>query len=477
MRGFRGYIMIVCLFLHWGLYNVRAVVGLLLGITATLTVCGFQPAQAEPALEKLVVKQLKRKDFQGAKETAEKILQTTPSSIAAHAWLARALYGLKDYQHAADECTKAMDDSLDPKDKERLRFDRAQAEYFGQQYDEAIADFSALIQRAPTEDLYLQRASAYDAAGKPELAIQDLSDAIKLNPNSHEIWLKRALLHKHMKRNDKALNDFNEAINLNPSLATWRASFYRDQGQHKEAIQDFTTAIAANKGCGKAAELCNRALVYADLDHHRKAIKDLDAAIKLEPKRHAYYANRAVSYYGVSDFKRSIEDLSEAIKQAPKNPEYYFKRAEAETSDGQKESALKDYDEAIKLQADKREAAQYSYRRAIVAAELGKHEQALQDLSRAIESDATESDYWFNRGLEYKSLSQWKEAEADFSKAIELRSTRGTTYKHRATVRAKLGDNAGAIADLNTSMQIYGDQKDMFGMAEVRRMMAKLSKN
>jgi tetratricopeptide (TPR) repeat protein len=462
---------------------MRAVVGIMLGLAATLTLSCAQPGFSASevsvkSLQSLAVKQLAHKDFKAAKETAEKLVAQQPSSSAAHLWLAKALYGLKEYKGAAQEYTAAFETANDAKTKSRLQFDRAQAEYFAQSYPEAISDFSALITAEPTnEDLYMQRASAYDASGKPDLAVADLSEAVKLHPASSEILLKRALLHKYMKKNDDALADFNQAIKLNPALATWRASFYRDQGQHTEAIQDFTTAIESNHGCGKAAELCNRAAVYADLDHHRKAIKDYSDAIKLEGGRHEFYANRGTSYYGVSDFKHSIADLGEAIKRAPQNPEYYFKRAEAETSDGQKQAALKDYEQAVHLQSNKKEAAQYNYRRALVAAELNNHQEALASMSSAIDEDPSNADYWFDRGLEYKSMDKWKEAESDFSKAIELRKGFATAYKHRALVRAKAGDDAGAVDDLKTSMQLYGEERDMHGLAECRRMMDKLTKS
>jgi tetratricopeptide (TPR) repeat protein len=468
---------------------LRAIVGFTLGLTTSLMVSSFQPVAATEtaqapalresspkALQNLTQKQLARKDFRAARDTAQKLLSVDPASNLAKVWLAKALYGLKEYKASAQQYTSAIDAAPDAETKARLQYDRAQAEYFAQSYDEAIADFSALIAANPNEDLYLQRASAYDGLGKPDLAIQDLTAALKLHPDSHEVFLKRALLHKYMKKNDLALADFNEATKLNPALVTWRASFYRDQGQHSEAIQDFTTAISVNKGCGKAAELCNRALVYADLDHHRKAIDDLSDAIRLEPDRADFYANRGGSYFGVADFKHSISDFGEAIKRSPSTADYFFKRAEAEASDGQKQAAMKDYSEAIRLEPNKKDGAIFHYRRALVASDLNQRETALEDLSSAVVEDPTNADYWFDRGMEYHTMEKWKEAEADFSKAIELRPNFPTAYKHRALVRAKLDDTPAALEDLKASLQLYGDEKDMFGQAEVRRMIAKINK-
>jgi tetratricopeptide (TPR) repeat protein len=459
---------------------LRATVGLMLGVTTSLMLSSFQPAISSSSspnvLQNQAQKDLARRDFKHAEEISRKLLATDPNSVTARVWLAKSLYGLKQYKAAAEEYSTAMDATSDAATKTRLQNDRAQAEFFAQNYDAAIGDFSALIAAAPSEDLYLQRASAYDALGKQDLAVEDLNEALKVHPKSHEIYLKRALLLKYMKKNDLALSDFNEATKLNPALATWRGSFHRDQGRHNEAIEDFTTAIAANKGCGKAAELCNRALVYADLDHHRKAIKDLSDAIKLEPQRADFYADRGGSYFGVADFKHSIADFGDAIKRSPVVADYYFKRAEAEASDGQKEAAMKDYSEAIRLESNKKDAAVFHYRRALVASDQNQRAAALEDLSSAVAEDPTSADYLFDRGMEYTAMEKWKEAEADFSKAIELRPSFATAFKHRALVRAKIDDTPGALDDLKASLQLYGDEKDMFGLAEVRRAIAKLNK-
>jgi tetratricopeptide (TPR) repeat protein len=459
---------------------MRRVVGIMLGIAATVSLSAFDAACAAPvnskSLHTQIQRQLKRNDFAAAKDSAQELVRMEPDSVAAHVWLAKAYSGLKEYKNATEELTAAMKIETDRTTNDRLLYDRAQAEYFGQMYSEAVTDFSKLIAQDATVDLYLQRASAYDGLGKPELAIADYGEAMKLQPSNPDLYLKRALLYKFMQNNDAALADFNKAVKLRPSLVTWRASFYRDQGNSNSAIEDFTSAIENNKGCGKAAELCNRALVYADLDHHRKAIKDLSDAIKIEPERGDFFASRASSYFGVSDFKKAIADFSEAIKRSPENPDYYYKRAEAETSDGQRDLALKDYDEAIRLQKNKKEAALYLYRRGLVSSEMNKHEQALQDLSKAVADDAANSDVWYERGIEYEATEKWKDAEADFTKVISMRPNYAPAFKHRALVRAKAGDTAGALEDLKTSMQLYGDEKDMFGVAEVRRMIAKYSK-
>ena len=460
---------------------MRAVVGIMLGIAATLSLTTFDPALAAAptggkSLHVAIQRQLKQHDFAAAKDSAQELLNMEPDSVAAHVWLAKALYGLKEYKNASGEYSAAINLETDAATKSRLLYDRAQAEHFAQLYSEAVADFTTLISSAPSVDLYLQRASSFDGLGKQESAIADYSEAIKLQPSNPDLYLKRALLQKSMHNNDAALADFNQAVKLRPSLVSWRATFHRDQGNSQGAIEDFSSAIATNKGCGKAAELCNRALVYADLDHHRKAIKDLSEALKIEPQRGDFFANRGSSYFGVADFKHSISDFNEAVKLSPENADYIYKRAEAETSDGQRDAALKDYDEAIRLQKDQKESAMYLYRRGLVAAEMNKHNQALDDLTKALAADQDNAGFWYERGIEYEATEHWKEAEGDFSKVVAMKPNFAPAFKHRAAVRAKAGDSAGAIDDLKTSMQLYGDEKDMFGVAEVRRMIAKYSK-
>jgi tetratricopeptide (TPR) repeat protein len=363
--------------------------------------------------------------------------------------------------------------SADAKVTKELR--HAQKLYFSGKYDEAVTELTKLIQQQSTDsELYLERSAAYDALGKRDLAVQDLTEAIRLDPKDSEQYLKRALLYKALNNDAAALGDFNEAIKLNPKLASWRASFMKEKGNHHSAIEDYTKAIAAHRGTDKAMQLSNRAMVYAELDHHRKAINDMNEAIKLEPSRAEFYSNRGSCHFGVSDFKKSIQDFSEAIRRNPKDPENYFRRAEAEASDGQKQAALKDYDEAIKLQTDKAAVADYHYRRAMVLSDMRRYDDAIVDLSKAMEIEPDNADFVFERGVEYRALEKWKEADVDFSKAIELRPEFSAAFKHRAIVRSKLGNTEGAIADLKTAMSQYGADKDNFGVAEVSRMIARM---
>ncbi len=424
-------------------------------------------------------RQLKWHHYDRAKELFEKIVSVDPASIPAHTRLAKTLLGLKQYNEACAEFTRAIElvqrNAADLGQELDLRRGRAEAGQLAGSYQKAADDYSWVIDHGgATESLFVHLATAQDALGQTQLAITSLDKALERNPGDAETYLHRALLYKHLNDKQAAFSDFAKAIKINPALSSWRASFYLDQGQSANAIDDYTRAIEVNNGGCKATELCNRAAVYANLDHHRKAISDLNQAIKLQPTNADYLACRGSSYFGVSDFKKAISDFHQAIEKAPQEAEYYYKRAEALAADGQKEAAIKDYDEAIKRNPDK--AGMYLFRRAIAASDMNHHQQAIEDLTKAIALDNQEPNYWFNRAMEYKAIDNFKESEANLSKSIELRPSFATAYKYRAMVRAKLDDHFGALDDLKKSMQLYDGEGDKYGLAEVQRLMTRVSK-
>ena len=60
---------------------------------------------------------------------------------------------------------------------------------------------------------------AYYGKGQYGRAIEDLNQAIQLDPNDADLFNNRGLAYNDKGENDRAIEDFNQAIRLNPDLA------------------------------------------------------------------------------------------------------------------------------------------------------------------------------------------------------------------------------------------------------------------
>jgi tetratricopeptide (TPR) repeat protein len=409
----------------------------------------------------------------------EQAVTADTSSLQAHADLAEALAGLSKYQHAVDEYDKAIAllSKLPPNEQSawehKLKLARGKALHQVENYDKAVDDLSSAIKQRPdVADGYLCRAAAYDALGKFDDAFKDIAKAIELQPDSAAPYIQRAIIYKEQKQADKALADYAQAAKLDPKLIQHRAAYLKEQGRPEEAIADYSAAIGVHDGAQKAAHYYDRGLIYEDSDHHRMAISDYTQAIQIQPTSPDYYWHRANSYFGVSDFKHAIADYTKAIQLAPARADNYFKRAEAYEEDGQKTLAIADFNKAIELIQDGN--GKYFVKRALLRSQLGDHDGAVQDITKAISLCHDDPEYYFDRGLEYTATGKYTESVDDLSKCIAIEPQFACAYKNRAMARVKLGDEQGAMQDLEESNKLYEHDGDRHGCAEVARLMTRM---
>ena len=115
--------------------------------------------------------------------------------------------------------------------------------------DDALAYFGERIRNNPSDDrAWAMRATAQRWQGRLDNAIQDINEAIRLNPST--AWYNnRGLTYYKMKDQDRAIADYNEAIRLDPnnSFAYYnRANAYRSKGDFTQAKGDYQEAIRLN---------------------------------------------------------------------------------------------------------------------------------------------------------------------------------------------------------------------------------------
>lgn len=130
---------------------------------------------------------------------------------------------------------------------------------------------------------YLNRALAYDDAGRDAEAIADYDSAIALNPGNTEAYNNRALLKAAKGAYAEAIIDYDRAIEIDPAYAVAynnRGLAYRSIGDTQKAIEDFRTAITLDRGMTAAYN--NLADVYAETGDMSKAI---EAASGLDQSR------------------------------------------------------------------------------------------------------------------------------------------------------------------------------------------------
>lgn len=247
-------------------------------------------------------------------------------------------------------------------------------------------------------------------------AIQEYTNAIKINPKRGALFLQRGLAFLELENFNKALGDFNSAYEL-------------DKGN-------------------KVAILVCRGRAFAGLKKYDLSLADLNEAIKEDAKFVLAYISRADTYLNMGDDEKALDDLEHALSLDPKQARAYFLRARYYKHKNKSDEALKDFDTAISLDSS------------FLDKEYGPSTQAEKELrdhlarSLRLGRKKTLSAELIQRGMAMERTGEYLQAIREFTDAISDNPDSLEAYKWRASVYMHMSAFDQAIADLDTAITI-----------------------
>jgi tetratricopeptide (TPR) repeat protein len=116
------------------------------------------------------------------------------------------------------EFANAIDNTKSTADRVIAYVERGNAYYNKQDYGRAIENFSEAIKLDPKYfQAYNYRGKTYSSRGENNYAITDFSQAIQLNPVYVDAYNNRGLAYKAVGRKAEAIADFRKAQSIDPS--------------------------------------------------------------------------------------------------------------------------------------------------------------------------------------------------------------------------------------------------------------------
>lgn len=154
-------------------------------------------------------------------------------------------------------------------------------------YDCFIKVYTNAINKGYKLDLaYWYRGDQYLNKGDYERAIEDLNEALKLNPTNAFAHHRRGKALSQKGDKNLALEDFNEAIRLDPEYHgayNLRGSIFYEKGNYDQALKDYTKAIEIYPD-KRSQYYKDRAQVYRKLGQEGLAAADEKKAGELGEK-------------------------------------------------------------------------------------------------------------------------------------------------------------------------------------------------
>jgi tetratricopeptide (TPR) repeat protein len=306
--------------------------------------------------ELLKQKVLKDKDF-------DRALQIAPTDSIEHIDLGFIYSDRKDYQKSIKSYTKAID--LDPSNT-RAYNNRAYAYRAIDKKELANADSNSLIKLQLNSLLaskdsiskkehsnYLSQISwNYYATDKYEQAIESVSQGLKLDPTNLENYYWRGIYYQEQRKYELAINDHNKYLKSYPNnkntheLIAW--SYFR-LNKYPEAILYASKAIEIDPKSIKGMETRGRSFYYTG--NYSAALTDFHTMIKIDPKDAVAHKWRGYSNSSLNNYQQAILDYDRVIELDKKAGDSYLysNRAFAKQQLRQKSAALSDYQQALKI--------------------------------------------------------------------------------------------------------------------------------
>lgn len=307
-----------------------------------------KPYLAQPYFFRAIAK-YNLEDYRGAEEDASIAINHNPFITDAYEVRGVARQNQGKLKEAIDDYESAL--KLLPENRGIL-FNKALAEEELKDYTSAEKSYEQLLSAHPNfHNGYIGRGKLRLAQGDTINALSDINKAIEINKNATNAYVLRAdILSRTTKDFHAALDDMNEAIKLQPHQAGLfinRAYLRYNLDDYFGAMADYDYALQLEPL--NTVALFNRGLLRAEVHDNDKAIADFTKVLSLNSNEYRAIYNRAILYKETKNYNQALEDINRIIAQYPSFAGGYFLRYEIYSGKGDMKKAIPDYDKSLAL--------------------------------------------------------------------------------------------------------------------------------
>jgi tetratricopeptide (TPR) repeat protein len=168
------------------------------------------------------------------------------------------------------------------------------------------------------------RGNAYYRKRNYDQAISDYSAVIELNPNTATIYIRRGMAYEYSERNyAETINNFTSAIRLDPDNALYynfRCWARVLKGDAESALSDCNKSLELKPDDSNTLD--SRGIAYLALGDYQAALKDFNRTIQLDSEAGSTYVNRARVHEILGNTSQAEADRNIARENAQGEEQY-----------------------------------------------------------------------------------------------------------------------------------------------------------
>jgi tetratricopeptide (TPR) repeat protein len=319
--------------------------------------------------------------------------------------------------------------------------------------DELLA--STLSQRASLVCLELfERPVTPNRARKlVQMALSDLEETIKLDPEQAEAQYLVGRLYAHLGQGENALKALDAAVRLTEADPSARAKALmiranvQTDPQRRQA--DYDEAVKLTPRDPNALRF--RGMAHFAQSHFEAALADFDAALAIEPDDADTHEARGLALSMMEKYDEAMESFNKAIELAPESAMAYVHRARVRAMKGDNPAALADSEIALKLQPG---SVQARLLHAALLGSAGKFDKALADLTLLRNALPGNTEVLMQIAMVHQAAKHPQEAVNAYNAVLETDPANASAFRGRGDAYLSLGNQGEAVADYDKALKV-----------------------
>lgn len=276
---------------------------------------------------------LMNNDYEGALQDGKYVLKLNENDYGGYQLMATTYESMGQADKAITYKRKML--KLQPDDL-YLKQSLALLYHKNNQPERALELLNDLIEQYPSiADLYISRAGLMVNKGDFQAAKADFDKAVSVEPRNYQTYRARSNFYKAASSPDLARNDLNQAIALlgedvqkNPQdapLIFYRAEIMEETDNIAGALNEYENYL--QNWPPNLTVLTNMAKIHYSLKQWQSAIANYSAIIDNFPERKYILFDRSRAFEQSGDLHKALEDLDNLIRFYPNDYRGYYSRA------------------------------------------------------------------------------------------------------------------------------------------------------